>query len=106
MSRWYFVPDDWVMSPKLLAWTKAKGLTDKTIENELESFRDHQYKRPMQRPDACWRNWVKNGIKWGNIVPVVDRQYTSNLVELTPEQKAADDRKAVAQMDDYRRRQK
>lgn len=75
MTRWYFVPDDWEMSDKLLKWTKDKGLTDQQIEDELESFRDHQYKRPMIRPDACWRNWVKNAIKWGNVVPVQKTRY-------------------------------
>ena len=85
----YFIPSDWEMSPKLLEWTKAKGLTDKTIENELESFRDHQYKRPMQRPDACWRNWVKNGIKWGSIVPTTLHEYRT-VVPLTDSEKSAD----------------
>ena len=89
MTRWYFVPNDWKMSEELLDWTKKKGLTDKTIENELESFRDHQYKRPMQRPDACWRNWVKNGIKWGNIVPTAVPTYKT-VIPLTDEQKSAD----------------
>ena len=89
MSKWYFVPDSWEMSESLLTWTKAKGLTDKTIEDELESFRDHQYKKPMMRPDACWRNWVKNGIRFGQIVPVASPTYRT-VVELTDEQKSAD----------------
>ena len=97
MTRWYFVPSDWKMSDELLAWTKAKGLTDKTIEDEIESFRDHQYKRPMMKPDACWRNWVKNGIRWGNITPVLEHKYTG-VVELTDEEKAADEAKAWAEM--------
>ena len=90
MSKWYFVPDSWEMSESLLTWTKSKGLTDKTIEDELESFRDHQYKKPMMRPDACWRNWVKNGIRFGQIVPVASPTYRT-VVELTDEQKKADE---------------
>ena len=93
MARWYFVPDDWEMSEDLLKWTKAKGLTDATIEDELESFRDHQYKRPMMKPDACWRNWVKNGIKWGSIVPVAKDKVYNKPQELTDAQKAEDLRK-------------
>jgi hypothetical protein len=89
MSKWYFVPESWEMSEDLLKWTKEKGLTDKTIEDELESFRDHQYKRPMMRPDACWRNWVKNGIKWGSIVPVAVPTYRG-VVELTPDEQKAE----------------
>ena len=63
MSRWYFVPEDWEMSESLRQWTYKKGLSDKQIEEELESFRDHQYKRPMMRPDTCWRNWVRPSIR-------------------------------------------
>lgn len=89
MARFYFVPDDWTMSPKLLKWTKDKGLTDQQIEDELENFRDHQYKRQMMRPDACWRNWVKNSIKWGNIVPVQKTRYRAPE-EVSEEQRSAD----------------
>ena len=89
MTRFYFVPEDWVMSDKLLAWTKEMGLTDDTIERELESFKDHQYRRPMMRADACWRNWVKNGIKWGSIVPVQEKQYRT-VEELSDEQRRKD----------------
>ena len=86
MSKWYFVPDDWEMSDSLLKWTKAKGLTDSDIEDQLESFRDHQYKRPMMRPDACWRNWVKNAIKWGNVTPVVQKTYRTYEHQETTEE--------------------
>ena len=89
MPRWYFVPDDWEMSDSLLEWTKAKGLTDKTIEDELESFRDHQYKRPMMRVDSCWRNWVKNGLKWGTIV-AVQRTCYNRPHELSDAERSAD----------------
>lgn len=75
LTKFFFVPSDWTLSDDLMAWTKRKGLSDKSIEDEIESFRDHQYKRAMMRPDACWRNWVKNGIKWGNIETVSNSQY-------------------------------
>ncbi len=89
MPKFYFIPNDWNLSEDLLQWTKAKGLSDKSIEDEIESFRDHQYKRPMQRADACWRNWIKNGIKWGSIETVSASQYRT-VEELSPEQKKAD----------------
>jgi hypothetical protein len=89
MTRFYFVPEDWEMSEKLISWTKAKGLTEKQIEDELESFRDHQYKRPMQRADACWRNWVKNGIQWGRIETVSPSNHR-RPDELSTEQKKSD----------------
>ena len=102
MSKWYFVPDSWEMSDSLRKWTKDKGLTDLTIEEEMESFRDHQYKKPMMRPDACWRNWVKNGIKWSTIVPVVVNKEYNRPIELTDDQKAADAAKAWADMNRLR----
>ena len=105
MTRFYFIPEDWEMSEKLITWTKAKGLTDKQIEDELESFRDHQYKRPMQRADACWRNWVKNGIKWGNIETVRNSEYR-RPEKLSTEQRERDSIKAIAEMAEYRNRNK
>ena len=89
MSRWYFVPDDWEMSDSLRQWSRDKGLTDKQIDDELEAFRDHQYKRPMMRPDACWRNWVRNAIKWGTVVPTVQREYR-RPEELSDDQRQQD----------------
>jgi len=86
---WYFVPDDWEMSDSLLAWTKEQGLTDKTIEKQLQLFRDHQYKKPMMRADACWRNWVSNGIEWGRIVHIQEVKYNMPEEESTEEKKAA-----------------
>ena len=78
------------------------GLSDKQIAEQRELIGDHQYKRMMMRPDACWRNWIKNGIKWENITPTVNKEYR-RPAELTPEQRAIDAEKAVAQMDNYRR---
>ena len=101
-SKFYFMPEDWQLSAKLLKWTKDMGLSDKQIAEQRELIGDHQYKRMMMRPDACWRNWIKNGIKWENITPTVNKEYR-RPAELTPEQRAIDAEKAVAQMDKYRR---
>ena len=94
---WYFVPEDWEISEDLTKWTKAKGLTDEQIKDEIESFRDHQYKKPMQRADACWRNWVKNGISYGKIATVRNSEYR-RPEELTAEQKKCDILKFNADM--------
>ena len=102
MTKFYFIPEDWILSEKLLKWTKDMGLSDKQIAEQRELIGDHQYKRQMMRPDACWRNWIKNGIKWENITPTVQKEY-SRPAELTAEQRAIDAEKAVAQMDNYRR---
>ena len=103
MPNFKFIPEDWTLSDKLRDWTKKKGLTDECIEDEIESFMDHQYKVAKSRPDACWRNWVKNGIRWGRIETVSTSQYRRPQ-EISEEQRQADAAKAVAQMDEYRRR--
>ena len=102
MSKFYFIPEDWVLSAKLRTWTREKGLSDATIENEIESFMDHQYKRAMSRPDACWRNWIRNGIKWGSIETVSCNQYRT-VVELTDEQRSADILKFERDVKRYRK---
>jgi len=102
MPKFFFIPSDWALSDDLRKWTKAKGLSGETIEDEIESFMDHQYKIAKSRPDACWRNWVKNGIRWGRIETVSTRNYR-RPEELSLEQRAIDADKAVAQMDKYRR---
>ena len=73
MSR--FVPDNWELTEKLRQFARDKGLTEKQIDDEEEKFRDHQYKRSMYRWDACWRNWVRNAIKFGDVVPVAAPTY-------------------------------
>lgn len=62
---WKTVPPDWQLSPELRQWTRDKGLSEAQIDEELESFRDHDYKTAKIRPDSCWRNWIKGGIKRG-----------------------------------------
>ena len=86
---WYFVPEDWEPSDKLIEWTKSKGLSDRQIEDELEKFRDHQYKRPMMRADACWRNWVRIAIERGHVVPTVEKVYRQPQ-ELSEDERSAD----------------
>lgn len=97
----YFCPDDWQMSAELRRWTLSKGLTDAQVDEQLESFRDHQYKRPMKRWDACWRNWIKNAIKWGDVTPVAAPRYRTTS-ELSEEQRKADAAKAWQEMNRLR----
>ena len=75
MPKFTFIPSDWQPDDKLIEWTKSKGLTDAQIVDELESIKDHQYKTPRIREAACWRNWIKNGIRWGRIETVSTSQY-------------------------------
>ena len=102
MTKFHHIPSDWTLSDDLRKWTLAKGLSDTAITDELESFRDYQYKRAMSRPDACWRNWVKNGLRWGNI-DTTSRIYR-RPEEISAEQRSIDAGRAVVQMDKYRGR--
>ena len=95
-----FIPADWVLSDDLRDWTRSKGLTDECIEDEIESFRDHEYKVAKSRPDACWRNWVKNGIRWGRIETVSNGNYR-RPAEITQAEKDADKAKFEATMKRY-----
>jgi hypothetical protein len=98
---WYFVPDDWEISPALMKWTKDKGLTDKQIADLEERFRDHQYKRPMKRADACWRNWVRNSIEWGHVVPVQETRHRQ-VQEVSEEQRQKDIEKFHEEMKKFK----
>jgi len=102
-TKFYFIPENWQLSAKLQKWTKDLGVSDKDIIEQRELIGDHQYKRQMMRPDACWRNWIKNAIKWGNLTPMTHSDYR-RPDELTPEQRKLDAEKAVAQMNEYRQR--
>ncbi len=84
-----FISEDWQLDDKLIEWTKSKGLTDAQIADELESIKDHQYKTPRIREAACWRNWIKNGIRWGRIETVSPSNYRRPQ-KLSEEQKRAD----------------
>lgn len=101
-SKFHFIPETWGLSDDLRAWTKAKGLSDKQIDELREGIGDHQYRRAMMRPDACWRNWVKNAIKWEHVTPTVHKEYKPRE-EISPEQRKKDAAAAVAQMANYRR---
>jgi hypothetical protein len=72
---------------------RSLGLSDKQIAEELEKCRDHQYKRLMIDPDACFRNWLRNAIKFGDVVPATVREYRKPE-ELSDDQRKADAAKA------------
>ena len=105
MTRFYFIPEDYQPAQKTLDLAKSIGLTEKQVIDQLEKAKDHQYKRPMIDPDRCFRNWLRNSIKFGDVVPVVQPEYRKPE-ELTPEQRKRDAEKAIAQMNQYRQRAK
>ena len=97
----YFVPDSFVLTEDLKDFARKQGLTDNQIEEQEEKWRDHQYKRAMRDPVRCWRNWVRNSIKFGDVTPTVQHQ-RRGPVELTEEERKADAAKSWAEMNRLR----
>ena len=101
MTRFYFLPEDYEPGSKTLDLARSLGLTDKQVADQLDKCKDHQYKRPMMDPDRCFRNWLRNAIKFGDVVPSV--QYNQRRPEeISEEQRKADAAKAWAEMNRLR----
>ena len=101
MTRFYFLPEDYEPGSKTLDLARSLGLTDKQVSDQLDKCKDHQYKRPMMDPDRCFRNWLRNAIKFGDVVPSV--QYNQRRPEeISEEQRKADAAKAWAEMNRLR----
>ena len=95
--RFHFLPDDYAPSDKTMDAAKSLGLTEKQVIDQLDKCRDYQYKRPMIDPDRCFRNWLRNAIKFGDVVPATVREYRK-VEEYTDEQRKADAAKAWASL--------
>jgi hypothetical protein len=89
MSRFYFVPDNFKLSEDLRQFARDKGFSETDIEEQEEKWRDHQYRTPRIDAARCWRNWVRNAIKFGDVTPSVTPQYRKQA-ELTEDQRTAD----------------
>ena len=96
-----FVPDDWVLTPKLFQYARDKKLTDETIKDQEEAFRLHQFKQPILDWDRCWQRWIRSSIEWGKVQPVQEVRHNMPE-EIGQEQRERDILKAVTQMDKYR----
>jgi len=97
VTRFYFLPESYQPDEKTMAAAKRLGLTDKQVMEQLEKCQDHQYKRPMIDPDRCFRNWLRNAIKFGDVVPTVQVEYRKPE-QLTNEQKKRDIEKWTAEI--------
>jgi hypothetical protein len=100
MTRFYFIPDDYAPSDKTMDAAKSLGLTEKQVFDQLDKCKDRQYKRPMIDPDRCFRNWLRNAIKFGDVVPVAQREYRQPEQQ-TEEQRRIDAEKAKEQFRKY-----
>ena len=57
------VPDTFELTDELIAWTRDKAPNLSVIE-EIEIFKDHEFKRPYTDWSRVWRNWVRNWVKY------------------------------------------
>ena len=92
MSR--FVPDDWILTDKLRQYARDKHLTDKTIDDQEEAFRLHQFKTPILDFDRAWMRWIRSAIEWGKVETVREMKYTNTIakdVDSTVEQRKFDE---------------
>ena len=81
-----FVPDDWVLTPKLRQYARDKRLTDNIIDDQEEAFRLCQFPRPILDWDRAWMRWIRNAIEWGKVQPVQEVKYNM------PEEISTEDR--------------
>ena len=84
-----FVPDTWILTPKLRQYARDKKLTDDTISDQEEAFRLHQFKQPILDWDRCWQRWIRSSIEWGKVQPIQEVRHNMPKEELPEERKAA-----------------
>ena len=92
MKRYYFVPDDFTLTPDLEKWAIKTFRIDKAeVYRQLELMRDHEFRRPY----SCWtrvfRNWMRTAERIESLRR--ERQYRQPD-ELSDEQRKADEAKA------------
>lgn len=58
------VPAKWTPSDDGLDFALEQGMDQPTTLDQLDQFRDHEFKTPRKDWDACWRTWCRNWKKW------------------------------------------
>lgn len=59
--RWRRVPADWKPKPEHVGLAMQLGVP---LDEEVEKFRDHEFKNTKTDPDACFRTWLKNSLEF------------------------------------------
>jgi hypothetical protein len=59
------VPKSWRPSDDGFTFAAEAGMSHEVYAEQLEAFRDHEYKSAKRDWDACWRTWCRNWKKWG-----------------------------------------
>jgi hypothetical protein len=65
----WFCPEDFEINEKSREFAKAKGMTDSQIQDALEAMKDHEYPKKRTEWNMAFRNWIRRGMEWGQIVP-------------------------------------
>ena len=52
-------PKSFLLTEKLTAYAKDKGMDDTTIVEQLEGFMDWEFKSARKDWPACWRTWCR-----------------------------------------------
>jgi hypothetical protein len=58
------VPKKWKPPPKGLRFAADVGMTSEECVEQLDQFRDHEFKNARKDWDAAWRTWCRNWKKW------------------------------------------
>jgi hypothetical protein len=59
------VPEKWKPPPQGLKFAADVGMTSEECVEQLDQFRDHEFKNARKDWDAAWRTWCRNWKKWG-----------------------------------------
>ena len=60
------VPVEWKPSDACYDFALNSGMNEAECLEQLDQFRDHEYKAAKKDWDACWRTWCRNWKKWRN----------------------------------------
>ena len=58
------VPKKWSPREESFTFATESGMTDVEYGNQIDQFRDHEFKTARKDWDACWRTWCRNWKKW------------------------------------------
>ena len=97
----WFVPDSFELNEKSIDFAMKHGLSKEMVSDQFEAMQDCEFKQNYRDWDRVFRNWIRRGIKWGDITPP---RKPRSVEVITDEQYKSDADKAVAQMAEYRGR--
>lgn len=100
LKRYYFCPDDFVLTPDIEQWAMQTFKVDKKeVYRQLELMRDHEFLRPYSSWDRVFRNWMRKAEDFQTLRR--ERQYR-RPEELSEAQREADAKKAWAELNRLR----